>query len=203
MSASELLPLSARNERGGGRGEGPRGRNRADTSPFASDSHRRTPAPPQEDAIANPYDARIDQALRTHKRQSRMVSAAIIAVGLLVVAGALLFGSSRREGRAAELVVGDDSTAVVRLLGAPPHRCPASNLAHLGDQFPPGTPRPTIDDELNRLRRGTVARWVYPRGQECVPEDGATEIGLDGQGRVLWVVPTHDKRPLVYEGAPG
>jgi hypothetical protein len=131
-----------------------------------------------------------------------MVSAAIIAIGLLVVAGVLLFGGSRREGRAADLAVGDDSASVVRLMGAPPHRCEASNLAHLADQFAPGTPRPTIDEELTRLRRGTAARWVYPRGQGCVPDDGATEIGLDRQGRVLWVVPTRDKRPLVYEGAP-
>lgn len=131
-----------------------------------------------------------------------MVSAAIIAIGLLIVAGALLFGGSRREGKAAQLAVGDDSASVKQLLGAPPHRCEASNLAHLTDQFAPGTPRPTIDEELNQLRRGTVARWVYPRGQGCVPDDGATEVGLDRQGRVLWVVPTYDKRPLVYEGAP-
>ena len=118
------------------------------------------------------------------------------------MAGALLLGGRRREGRAASLVVGDDCTGVVRALGQPPHRCEASNLAHLADQFAPGTPRPTIDEELARLRRGTAARWVYPRGQGCVPDDGATEIGLDRQGRVLWVVPTRDKRPLVYEGAP-
>jgi hypothetical protein len=168
-------------------------------------SHRRTPAPPQEDAIANPYDAydaRIDQALRTHKRKSRMVSLAIVTIGLLIVAVALLMGGRKREGRAASLAVGDDSTAVVRLLGAPPHRCEASNLAHLENQFPSGTPRPTIDEEIVRLRRGTVSRWVYPKGQGCVPDDGATEVGLDRQGQVLWVVPTRDKRPLVYEGAP-
>lgn len=165
-------------------------------------AHRRTPAPPQEEPIATAYDTRVDQALRTHKRQSRMVSAAIILVGLLIVAASLLLGGRRREGRAAKLVVGDDTTAVVGLLGQPPHRCPPSNLAHLETQFPAGTPRPTIDEELNRLRRGTAARWVYPRGQGCVPDDGAIEIGLDRQGRVLWVVPTRDKRPLMYEGAP-
>jgi hypothetical protein len=132
-----------------------------------------------------------------------MVSLAIIAIGLLVVAGALVFRGNGSGGKATQLAVGDDSASVVRLMGAPPHRCEASNLAHLADQFAPGTPRPTIDEELNRLRRGTAARWVYPRGQGCVPDDGAAEIGLDRQGRVLWVVPTHDKRPLVYEGAPG
>jgi hypothetical protein len=131
-----------------------------------------------------------------------MVSIAIIAIGLLIVAGSLLFGSRRRESKATQLVVGDDSTAVIGLLGAPPHRCQASNLAHLESQFPAGTPRPTIDEEMVRLRRGTVARWVYPKGQGCVPDDGAIEVGFDRQGQVLWVVPTRDKRPLVYEGAP-
>ncbi|MBW3572501.1 MAG: hypothetical protein KY467_15475, partial [Gemmatimonadetes bacterium] len=150
------------------------GRERADAPPFASELPiRRTPAPPQEEPIASAYDTRVDQALRTHKRQSRMVSIAIIAIGLLVVAVSLLLGSRRREGRAASLAVGDDSTAVVRLLGEPPHRCQASNLAHLENQFPAGTPRPTVDEELVRLRRGTVARWVYPKGQGCVPDDGA------------------------------
>jgi hypothetical protein len=186
--------------------QGHSGREHADAPPFASEHpHRRTPAPPKEDAIVksyDAYDARIDQALRTHKRKSRIVSIAIIAIGLLVVAGALLLGGRRREARAASLVVGDDSTAVVRTLGQPPHRCEASNLAHLESQFPAGTPRPTIDEELVRLRRGTVSRWVYPKGQGCVPDDGAIEVGFDQQGRVLWVVPTRDKRPLVYDGAP-
>jgi hypothetical protein len=162
-----------------------------------------TTAPPQEEPIANPYDARIDQALRTNKRQSRMVSLAIIGIGLLILAAVLLFSGGRsRERQAATLVVGDDSTAVTRLLGAPPHRCQPSSLAHLATQFPAQTPRPTIEDETSRLRRGTVARWVYPRGEGCVPDDGATEIGLDAAGKVLWVVPARDKRPLVYAGSP-
>jgi hypothetical protein len=160
-------------------------------------------APPQEGPIASPYDARIDQALRIDKRKSRMVSLAIIAIGLLVLAAVLLMsGGRRREHQASKLVVGDDSAAVMRLLGPPPHRCQPSNLAHLATQFPAQTPRPTIEDETARLRRGTVARWVYPRGEGCVPDDGATEIGLDAAGKVLWIVPARDKRPLVYTGAP-
>jgi hypothetical protein len=132
-----------------------------------------------------------------------MVSLAIIGLGLLVVAAALIFsGGRKRENQASKVVVGDDSTAVTRILGAPPHRCPPSNLAHLGSQFPAQTPRPTIEQETERLRRATVGRWVYPDGEGCVPGDGATEIGLDASGRVLWIVPSRDKRPLEYEGAP-
>jgi hypothetical protein len=162
-----------------------------------------TTAPPQEEPIANPYDARIDQALRTNKRQSRMVSLAIIGIGLLVLAVVLLLSGGRRlERTALKVVVGDDSASVIRLLGAPPHRCQPSSLAHLGSQFPAGTPRPTIEEETERLRRATAGRWVYPRGEGCIPDDGATEIGLDRAGNVLWIVPARGKRPLVYEGAP-
>ena len=162
----------------------------------------RLTAPPQEEPIATPYDARIDQALKSHKRKSRMVSLAIIGIGLLVLAGVILFSRGRqREQTAMKVEVGEDSaSAVVRLLGAPPHRCAASNLAHLSTQFPAQTPRPTVDEELERLRRGTVARWVYPRGEGCVPDDGATEVGLDRAGKVLWIVPARDKRPLEYAG---
>jgi hypothetical protein len=172
---------------------------------FASEFHTAaTTAPPQEEPIATPYDARIDQALQSHKRKSRMVSLAIVGIGLLVLAAVMLFsGGRKRERSAMKVEVGEDSVSVVRLLGAPPHRCEASNLAHLATQFPAQTPRPTVDEELDRLRRGTAARWVYPRGEGCVPDDGATEIGLDRAGKVLWIVPARDKRPLQYaEGAP-
>ncbi len=132
-----------------------------------------------------------------------MVSLAIVGIGLLVLGVVLVFSGGRsRERQAAKLVVGDDSASVIRLLGAPPHRCEASNLAHLANQFPAQTPRPTIEDETARLRRGTAARWVYPRGEGCIPDDGATEVGLDGDGNVLWVVPARGKRPLVYTEAP-
>jgi hypothetical protein len=180
------------------------GRERADARSFASEfPTAATTAPPQEEPIASPYDTRVDPAQRIDKRKSRMVSLAIIGIGLLILAAVLLMsGGRQREGKALQLVVGDDSTEVVQLLGAPPHRCEPSSLAHLGTQFPAQTPRPTIEDETARLRRGTVARWIYPRGEGCVPGDGATEIGLDRAGRVLWIVPARDKRPLLYGAAP-
>lgn len=126
----------------------------------------------------------------------------IIALGMLVLAAVLFTGGWKRERAAAQVVLGEDSASVVRVMGDPPHRCPPSNLAHLRDQFPGGTPRTTIDEETARLRRGTAGRWLYPEGEGCVPGKGATEIGLDHEGRVLWVVPARDKRPLVYTGAP-
>jgi hypothetical protein len=190
-------------ELGWGRCFRPFGRDRAGTPLFASELHRRATAQPQEAHIATPYDARIDQALRSHKRQSRMVSLAIIGVGLLVLAVVLLMSGGRRlERTAMKVEVGEDTASVIGLMGAPPHRCEPSSLAHLATQFPAQTPRPTIEDETERLRRETVQRWLYPEGEGCVPGAGAAEIGLDRAGRVLWIVPARDKRPLEYQGAP-
>jgi hypothetical protein len=127
----------------------------------------------------------------------------ILGLGLVVVAVALLTGGRAREQAAARVMVGDDTATVVRLLGEPPHRCDASNLAHLRTQFPGGLPRITVDEELARLRRATAQRWLYPDGEGCVPGKGATEIGLDAAGHVVWVVPARNKRPLVYTGGSG
>ena len=161
----------------------------------------RARAQPQEALIANDYVTRVDDALRVNKNKSRMVSAGIIVLGLLVVGGTLLFsGSRKRENAAVDVMVGDDTTAVVGLLGQPPHRCEASSLAHLAAHFVAGTPRPTIDETINMLRPRTVARWVYPKGAGCVTDGGDTEIGLDGNGQVLWIVPVADKQPLRYAG---
>ena len=130
-----------------------------------------------------------------------MVSLAIIAVGLVVLAAVWMLSSGRqRERRAMNVEVGEDSSSVIRLLGAPPHRCQPSNLAHLMSQFPAGTPRPTIEEETERLRRATAARWIYPDGEGCIPDSGATELGLDRSGRVLWIVPARDNRPLRFGG---
>lgn len=132
-----------------------------------------------------------------------MVSAAIVVLGLLVLGAALVFSGGRKQQRAAsQVLVGDDTTEVKQLLGAPPHRCPTSSLSHLATRFPGGIPRPTAEEIVAGLRVETAARWVYPRGAGCVTGRGDTEIGIDRQGRVLWVVPVTDSEPLKYQGAP-
>jgi hypothetical protein len=132
-----------------------------------------------------------------------MVSIAIVAIGALALAVILFTGSRQRERAAMRVMLGDDSTAVVGLLGEPPHRCPPSDLAHLRSEFAGGLPRPTIDEEIARLRGETAERWLYPSGEGCVPGGGATEIGIDAGRRVLWIVPARGRRPLVYTGASG
>jgi hypothetical protein len=93
------------------------------------------------------------------------VSAAIIAVGLIVVL-ALMFSPGRRRQRAAEkLAVGDDSAVVLRRLGASPTRCPAGRLDHLAERFPGGTERAYALVARNRSSLGralpeSARRWA-------------------------------------------
>jgi hypothetical protein len=129
-----------------------------------------------------------------------MVSAGIIALGLMVVLGVLLFRDRGRERSAGSLRVGDDSTSVVQRMKAKPARCAANDLAHLSSAFPPNTPRPTVDVALGRLYGRTTTRWVYASGEHadpCRPRRGDTEVGFDRQGRVLWAVPVHGTTPIV------
>ena len=163
--------------------------------------HESVTVPRGEGAIAIPYDRPIDHALKSHKRMSRIVSAAIIVLGLGILAIVLLTGDRQRERAAVTLLPGEDSTAVKRELGDPPHRCQPSSLAHLASSFP-DLPRPTLEQELARLRAGTAQRWLYPDGAGCVPGRGDTEIGLDRDGTVLWIVPITGRRPIVYLDAP-
>ncbi len=126
------------------------------------------------------------------------MSLAILLLGLLVAAAILLSSGRRRERAANRVKLGDDSTAVVALLGAPPHRCATGTLGHLVGRFPGGTPRVTIDASLGELREQTAARWVYPDGRgSCAPGKGDVEVGLDRAGKVLWVVPVHGRKTLV------
>jgi hypothetical protein len=140
----------------------------------------------------------IDRALKTHKRRSRMVSAAIILLGLVAVAAVMLRPERRRARAASQLEVGDDSTAVVQKLGAPPSRCMGAGVDHLVSEFPRDVPRAARDATLLRLRRETAARWLYPGRGGCRPAPDETEVGIDSAGRVLWVLPATGRVPLVY-----
>lgn len=126
-----------------------------------------------------------------------MVSAIILGVGLLVVALVLVLPARRRESAARGLKVGDDSTRVLAALGARPTRCPGGSLDHLVDEFPATLPRPTREQEVAKLQGETRARWLYPGKGGCQPRNGDAEIGLDASGRVLWVVPSTARVPLV------
>jgi hypothetical protein len=129
-----------------------------------------------------------------------MVSAAIIVLGVLVLAGVLLLGDRGRERAAGTVRVGDDSASVAARLGTNPRRCTENNLGHLADAFPANTPRPTVEETLGGLHGRTTTRWVYAKKQRtgaCRARRGDTEVGFDREGRVLWAVPVFGTTPIV------
>ena len=158
-------------------------------------------APRREEAqIAKPYDRRVDRALHTHRGRSRLVSAAIIGAGVLVILLIYLFRDQGRERSAQSIRVGDDSTSVAQRLGAGQQRCRGDDLAHLANTFPANTPRPTVEEALGSLNGRTTMRWVYGsegRPNPCRPRRGDTEVGFNNEGRVLWAVPVHGTTPIV------
>jgi hypothetical protein len=128
-----------------------------------------------------------------------MVSAVILGLGVLIVAGVLLFGDRGRERAAGSVRVGDDSTSVAARMKAQPEHCPGNDLGHLANTFPANTPRPTVEETLGSLSGRTRTRWVYPkesRTNPCRPRSGETEVGFSADGRVLWVVPVHGTTPI-------
>jgi hypothetical protein len=131
-----------------------------------------------------------------HRGWSRVISATILALGILVVIGLNWKRQERETARAARaLRVGDDSTSVLAALGAPVVRCQPGGLDHLRNAMPPGTPRPTAEETLQQLRRGTSARWVWGKRATCAPRAGHTEVGFTRDGRMLWAVAEHGAGP--------
>jgi hypothetical protein len=147
-----------------------------------------------------PRNRRLDQALGTSKRSIW------IATGFIVVLGAVLLfwlfsptEQSRRD-RVGRLAPGDSASRVTALLGAPAARCPAGSLGHLRESFPPGWPAASAETTLQELAAETTDRWVYPlddeRPGDCEGEEGQTELGFDGDGRLLWYVAILGETPL-------
>ena len=154
----------------------------------------------EEVLIAKAYDRNVDRALQTHRGRSRLVSAAIIAGGLLVALGIYLFADRQRERVASSVRVGDDSTSVAARVGKNPRRCTEIDLGHLADAFPANTPRPTVEETLGGLHGRTTTRWVYAKKERsgaCRARRGDTEVGFDREGRVLWAVPVFGTTPIV------
>ncbi|HEX2204608.1 MAG TPA: hypothetical protein VHG91_14965 [Longimicrobium sp.] len=168
--------------------------------PFGPGTATLQPRAPSAREAKIPASNPIDRALQTDKGRSRAVSAGILLLGLLIAAAILLSGDRRRERAASKIQLGDDTTAVVSALGPPAARCPPGQMTHLYDRFQGGTPRVARDAALARMRRETATRWIYPddRGRnDCTPHDGDAEIGLDRDGRVVWLVPVTGRKTLV------
>jgi hypothetical protein len=147
---------------------------------------------PQHPALPLPRNRRLDDALGTSKRS------VWIATGLILLAGAVLLfwffspGERSRRDRVGRLELGDPSARVAAVLGEPPARCPAGDLSHLRESFPPGWPAASLETALQTLAGETSERWVYPLDDDdtasCGGRRGTTEIGLDAEGRILWSI---------------
>ena len=124
----------------------------------------------------------------------------IVLLGLVALVWVVSPTERRRRGLVENLEVGDSSTQVVQTLGSPSARCPGQELSHLQETFPPGWPAAAVQTTLQELGEQTRERWVYPmnprRAAGCTPSDGQTEIGVDAEGRVLWIVGVVGKTPL-------
>ena len=156
----------------------------------------------QEDDIAAAYDS-IDRALKTNRARSRLVSAVILAIGLLAVLAFYFTPTHRRQRAAGHLRPGDDSSAVLARVGGEPMRCPGTDVDHVVAELPAGTSRPERAAVLALARSATRSRWVYPAGHGCHPRAGDSEVGFDAQGRVLWVAPAIGRAPLAYPDTVG
>lgn len=104
---------------------------------------------------------------------------------------------SFREGLA-NLRWGMPADSVVQILGDPNRICAGADVDHLALAGPDSA------DLRAALRRSTAERWIYTRreGRRPIPRDSgpgcrapsiATEIGLDGGGRLRWVVREMDQ----------
>ena len=142
----------------------------------------------------------IDDALRVSKKQIRMVSGAVLGIGLLVVAWAYFASGDRAQRTELRGVQpGDASQVVVDRVGAPPANCQVGTLEHLRTEFPDDYAPAAVDEALERIREATAQRWVYPTGGDqarCTARGGDAEVGLGQNGKVLWLVRSMGRTPL-------
>ncbi|HEX6069198.1 MAG TPA: hypothetical protein VFZ18_05225 [Longimicrobiaceae bacterium] len=139
-----------------------------------------------------PRNRRLDQALGTSKRSVRIATGLIVAVGAVILFWFFSPGERTRRDLVGRLETGDLSSRVTAVLGPPGARCPAGDLSHLRESFPPGWPAASLETALQTLAGETAERWVYPLDDDdpaqCAGENGTTEIGIDAEGRILWSI---------------
>ena len=138
--------------------------------------------------------------MRQAPKYIRVATGLVIGLGLIALALAF-FGSddSRRARQVRRLSPGLASAAVVDRLGPPPARCPVGELDYLQANFPDEFSPATAGETIARMEAETSERWVYPgRGRTpgCIATNGATEIGLGRDGRILWLVPVTGRTPV-------
>lgn len=100
-----------------------------------------------------------------------------------------------------KLALRHPSARVVQVLGPPGAVCTAGSLEHLREHLPQGFAPAAQEQTIGRMQRETAERWIYPlRRNErarCTPRQGATEVGLDRNRRILWYVPVTGRTEVV------
>jgi hypothetical protein len=125
----------------------------------------------------------------------------VVLVGALVLIWVVSPTERKRRDLVERLEPGDSTSRVEELLGSAGTRCPVGSLAHLERSFPPGWPGASTQTAIQALARRTTERWVYPLSSrhrsECSPVDGVTELGVGGDGRIVWYVAITGKTTLI------
>jgi hypothetical protein len=121
-----------------------------------------------------------------------LVTMLILIAGSAVVIVVAGQEDRERRGELQAVAPGDPATRVTQLLGSEPLHCPTGDLAHLRGTFPDEWSPTGADAGLQRLTNATAERWVYSM-DGTVPElcgiDDRTEIGVDQDGAIMWILP--------------
>ena len=147
-----------------------------------------------------PRNRTLDRALGTSKRSIWIATGFILLIGMVLLFWLFSPTELNRRERVDRLAPGDHMGRVAQVLGPPGARCAAGDLSRFAGSFPPGWPSAAVETTLQALEQETADRWVYPLDEDeavsCTPTEGWTEIGLDAEGSVLWLVAITGESPL-------
>jgi hypothetical protein len=135
---------------------------------------------------------RLDRALPNRTPGLWIVTILILVLGALLVLASAGQAARDRQDLMDRVRIGDDAENALAALGIEPRRCPGGDLGHLRASFPEGFSDAAIDVSLERLGEVTAERWVFELDgsapEFCAPSPRRTELGVDAEGRVVWVV---------------
>ena len=141
----------------------------------------------------------VDRVLHTHERGPWIATAVILIVGAVIFLWVVSPTEWKRRTMMRRLAIGDDSTAVVRVLG-PPVRCAPATIERVREGIPVDWPPPVAESAIAWVGEATRERWIYAidlrERPPCDEEDGHTEIGIGADGRVLWYIAVTGKTPI-------